>query len=107
MEETTKKNSQIARLLAALALIGTVLIVFVAISGVTGGDDGESGKKANPDRQQVSGKPKTDKKTYEVEEGDTLTTISRKTGIPVQTLERLNPDLDPPALQLGQEIKLR
>ena len=106
MEEKTK-NSQIARLLAALALIGTVLVVIVIVSGALGGDDDGSTKKANPDKQQVSGRPKTNKKKYEVEEGDTLTTISRKTGIPVDTLERLNPDLDPQALQLGQEIKLR
>ncbi len=105
--EETKKNSQIARLLAALALIGTVLILFAVVSGVTGDDDGASKKKANPEKQQVSGKPKTKKKKYEVEEGDTLTTIARKTGISVETLEELNPDLDPQALQLGQEIKLR
>jgi len=105
--EETKKNSPIARILAALALIGTVIILFAVVTGVTGDDDGGSTKKANPDKQRVSGKPKTKKKKYEVEEGDTLTTISRKTGIPVETLERLNPNLDPQALQLGQKIKLR
>lgn len=101
-----KKNSHIARLLAVLALVGTILIVFVAVSGVTGGDD-DSGKKANPAKQRNVNKPKTKAKTYEVEEGDTLTTISRKTGISVQRLQKLNPDVDPQALQLGQEIKLR
>lgn len=105
MEET--KNSQIARLLAVLALVGAVLVLIVAISGTTGGDDGGSDRKANPNRQQAQKKPQTRKKTYEVESGDTLTTISQKTGIPVERLERLNPDLDPQALQLGQEIKLR
>jgi LysM repeat protein len=107
MEEKTKKNSQIARLLAVLALIGTILIVIVAISGATGGDDGGSSKKANPGKQQTQNKPKTKKKKYEVEEGDTLTTISNKTGISVDRLEKLNPDLDPQALQVGQELKLR
>lgn len=105
--EETKKNSQIARLLAALALVGAVLIVFAVVSGVTGDDGGGDQKKANPEKQQVSGKPKTKKKKYEVEDGDTLTTIARKTGISVEALEKLNPDLDPQALQLGQEIKLR
>ncbi len=101
-----KKNSQIARLLAALALIGAVLLTVVVISGATGGDDG-SGEPNKPARQQQQAKPKTNAKSYEVEEGDTLITISRKTGIPVGKLERLNPDIDPQALQLGQEIKLR
>ena len=104
--EETKKNSQIARLLAVLALIGTVLIVIVAISGATGGDDDGTTNKANPGKQQRM-EPKTNAKTYEVEEGDNLITISRKTGIPVQRLEKLNSDLDPQALQVGQEIKLR
>lgn len=104
--EETKKNSQITRLLAVLALIGAVLVVIVAISGATGGDDDGTTNKANPGKQQRM-EPKTNAKTYEVEEGDNLITISRKTGIPVQRLEKLNPDLDPQALQLGQEIKLR
>ncbi|MBN8870453.1 MAG: LysM peptidoglycan-binding domain-containing protein [Solirubrobacterales bacterium] len=107
MEETKNKNSQIARILAVLALIGTILIVIVAISGATGGDDDGSGKKANPAKQQAQNKPKTKKKKYEVAEGDTLTTISNKTGISVERLEKLNPDLDPQALQVGQELKLR
>jgi len=102
-----KKNSQIARLLALLALIGTILIVIVAISSATGGDDGDSGKKDQPAKQKQASKPKTNKKTYEVEEGDTLTTIAKKTGIPVAKLKQLNPDLDPQTLQVGQEIKLR
>ncbi|HMY27294.1 MAG TPA: LysM domain-containing protein [Solirubrobacterales bacterium] len=105
--EEKKKNSYIARILAALALLGTILIIFVVISGVTGSDDDGTGKKANPARQQQKVKPKTKAKTYEVEEGDTLTTISRKTGIPVARLKQLNPDLDPQALQVGQELKLR
>ncbi len=105
--EETKKNSQIARLLAVLALIGAVLLVIVVISNVTADDEGGITKKANPNKQQVSGKPKTNKKVYEVEEGDNLIIIAQKTGIPVERLERLNPNLDPQALQLGQEIRLR
>jgi len=102
-----KKNSQIARVLAALALIGTVLIIVVVVSGAGGGDDDGTGKKANQTKQQKPVKPKTKAKKYEVEEGDTLTTIAQKTGIPVAKLKALNPDVDPQALQLGQELKLR
>ncbi|HMU28384.1 MAG TPA: LysM domain-containing protein [Solirubrobacterales bacterium] len=105
--EEKKKNSYIARILAALALLGTILIIFVAVSGVTGGDDDGNTKKANPAKQQKKVRPKTNAKTYEVEEGDTLTTIASKTGIPVARLKQLNPDLDPQALQVGQELKLR
>jgi len=103
MEE--KKNSILARLVAAAALIGAVVVIVVAIGSAGGGDDNSPAKESAP--HKVKTKPKTHKKKYEVEEGDTLTTISRKTGIPVSRLKALNPDLDPQVLQVGQELKLR
>ena len=84
----------------------TLALLLVAVAAC-GGDDGGTDKPNNQARQQQKQKPKTNAKTYEVEEGDTLITISQKTGIPVGKLERLNPDIDPQALQLGQEINLR
>lgn len=105
MEDTGKNTSQIARLLAVLGLCAAVVILIVAVTGATSGD-GDSGEKNNAAKRQPA-KPKTKKKVYEVEAGDTLTTISQKTGIPVGQIERLNPDLDPQALQLGQKLKLR
>lgn len=104
MEETKRKNSYLARLLAVLALIGAVILVIVVIGGASGGEE-EPKKKQNPTRQ--ANKPKTNKKVYEVEEGDNLTIISQKTGISVDRIESLNPDLDPQALQPGQKLKLR
>jgi hypothetical protein len=44
---------------------------------------------------------------YVVQSGDNLTTIAGKTGIPLATLEGLNPALDPNSLQTGQRIRLR
>ena len=44
---------------------------------------------------------------YIVKTGDTLGTISEKTGVPVERLQELNPQLDPQALVSGQRIKLR
>lgn len=105
--EETKKNSLIARLLAFLALGGTAVILIMVISGATGGGDKDPASKGKVQEHKVKAKPKTNAKTYEVESGDNLTTIAQKTGIPVDRLEKLNPDLDPQALQLGQEIKLR
>jgi LysM repeat protein len=46
-------------------------------------------------------------KTYTVRSGDTLSGIASKTGVPVATIERLNPGLNPNALQMGQVLKLR
>ncbi len=46
-------------------------------------------------------------KVYVVAPGDSLTSISRKTGIPVSTLESLNPHIDPNSLQTAQRLRLR
>ena len=99
-----KKNSLLARLLAAVALITAVVVIVVAIGAATSSDEEPNKGRENPSRQV--NKPKTKAKTYEVEEGDSLTAIAEKTGISVDRLEKLNPDLDPQALQPGQELKL-
>ena len=39
--------------------------------------------------------------------GDLLSEISDKTGVDIDTIIKLNPDVDPQALQAGQLIRLR
>ena len=39
--------------------------------------------------------------------GDTPSGIAEKTGVPLATLQRLNPRLDPQTLSPGQKIRLR
>jgi LysM repeat protein len=46
-------------------------------------------------------------KTYTVVSGDTLATIAIKTGTTVATLMRLNPGINPTALQVGQKIRVQ
>jgi LysM repeat protein len=46
-------------------------------------------------------------KFYTVKPGDSLTSIASTTGIPISTLESLNPRVDPNALQTGQRLRLR
>jgi LysM repeat protein len=46
-------------------------------------------------------------KVYVVQPGDSLTSIAKKTGIPVTTLESLNRNVDPNALQAAQRLRLR
>ena len=48
------------------------------------------------------------KRFYVIRPGDTLSTISVKTGVPVATLEALNHGVtsDPNALQTGQSLRL-
>ena len=52
-------------------------------------------------------KVKTNAPYYVVKRGDALTTISARTGIPVERLTQLNPSLDPLALVPGARVKLR
>jgi LysM repeat protein len=44
---------------------------------------------------------------YVVKAGDSLSVISAHTGVPVPTLESLNPNIDPNTLQTGQRLRLR
>jgi len=44
---------------------------------------------------------------YVVKAGDTLAGIAQTTGVPVEMLQELNPNLDPQALVSGQRIRLK
>lgn len=44
---------------------------------------------------------------YLVRAGDSFSTISARTGVPIGTLESLNPGVSPTTLQTGQRLRLR
>ena len=103
-----------ARLLAPLALAVCAFALFLVLtgSGVTGGDDEDDGgrprAKETTSQDTTDAKPKPRRKaSYTVEVGDNLGLIAEKTGVDVETIELLNPELDPQALAPGQKIKLR
>lgn len=108
------------RFLAPVALVvfGLTFLLIVASGGGGGGsgngsgsesqkqkDLGTSSKKKSKRRSSANGSLPT--RTYTVKSGDTLGSISAKTGIPVTKLQELNPQLDPQQLVSGQKIKLR
>jgi LysM repeat protein len=83
--------------------------VIVLIAATLGGDDGDgSGRGANPagQAQQGQGTGQTPK-SYEVQSGDTLTSIAHETGVPVAVIVKLNPGVDPQILVAGEKLKLR
>jgi len=47
------------------------------------------------------------KSVYVVQPGDLLTTIAESTGVSVDELLELNPDVDPQSLVAGQKLKLK
>src|SRR5437588_9524255 len=52
---------------------------------------------------RVTSKPRF----YVVKSGDSLSSISVKTGVSLGTIESLNPSVNPNALQTGQHLRLR
>jgi LysM repeat protein len=85
--------------------------VIVLITTTLGGD-GESsdGKGGGSDRAEKV-EPAKDKgpapKSYEVQSGDTLTSIAQETDVPVAIIVKLNPGVDPQILIAGEKLKLR
>jgi nucleoid-associated protein YgaU len=101
MEQSRSNISVGARVAALSALLLASLILIVAIFGVFDGGDGSPADEGTT--TSVADVPKN----YEVRSGDTLSAIAEKTGVPMSTIEELNPDIDPQALIEGQKLKLR
>lgn len=103
------------RLLAPAALaVFAVVLVIVVIGSISGGsDDSEPSGASRNARTQTTKSTKTttqkttDERVYVVKSGDNLATISDKTGVPIDQIEVLNPDIDPRALVAGQKIKIK
>ena len=122
MQERTRRSP--ARFLAPLAFVAFVFVLFVVITGsaVDDGGGNDSGR-ATETQEQRSGSGSDDeragtdttettprrqgRRTYVIKTGDTLGAISEQTGVPLEQLQELNPDLDPQAMVAGQRIKLR
>ena len=113
-----------ARVLAPLALVAFGLALIIVLSSGGGGDEEKSQSSASAqeerDLELAREKRRREKSTergegqgrlpqdvYVVKSGDTLGSIAEKTGVPVEKLQELNPELDPQALVSGQKIKLR
>jgi len=86
--------------------------VIVLITATLGGEDSDSGS-GNGSSSGRAGQVKTEEddrpvpKSYEVQSGDTLTSIARETGVPVAVIVKLNPGVDPQILIAGEKLKLR
>jgi teichoic acid transport system ATP-binding protein len=101
-----------ARLLAptALALFALAVAVVIMTSNASdeaGGRDAASERTSAREPATNRRGPRRERATYTVKIGDTLGAIAEQTGVSVERLQELNPDLDPQALVSGQRIKLR
>jgi LysM repeat protein len=52
-------------------------------------------------------RPASARRFWTVQAGDTFGVISSKTGVPVATIEQLNPNVKSTSLFIGQKIRLR
>jgi LysM repeat protein len=109
------------RFLAPIALVvfGLALLVVLSSSNSGDSDSTPSASERQKDRDLGASTKKKKRKaktaangslptrSYTVQRGDTLGSISEKTGIPVTQLQELNPQIDPQQLTTGQKIKLR
>ena len=119
MDQRTWKSP--ARFLAPLALI-IVIVAFLAIVTSSGGGASSTSSDTSATTTSTATKSKTSstttttaakkkpasgKRFYTVQVGDTLGAIATKTGIPLETIQSLNPDVDPHAMTTGQKIRLK
>jgi spore germination protein YaaH len=94
-----------ARYLAPIALAaviaGTYFVVHAGLSKK------HTTTHSQPSRRRQGRGKYARARFYVVQPGDSLTSIARKTGIPLTTLEALNPRIDPNSLQTSQRLRLR
>jgi LysM repeat protein len=101
-----KRSSATARVVAATALAVGAIVVIVAVgSALSGG--GSSARHGHGPKVHKTAERKRVPATYEVQSGDTLVSIAHSTGVPVRTIEALNPQVDPQILIAGETLKLR
>jgi LysM repeat protein len=98
-----------ARYLAPIALIATITATYLVVHASLGSKHSTTTTTKHQvvlPTQTARAKASQQPSTYTVKSGDSLSSISVKTGIPVATLEALNPGIDPNALQTGQKLTL-
>jgi LysM repeat protein len=100
-----------ARFLAPIALVAFAVALYSVVNDSrepTGGNSGSSSATATPTAKSKSSSKKTSskkRKSYTVKPGDTLSAIAEKTGVSLETLNDLNPDVN--TLSPGQKLRLR
>ena len=101
-------DRNLARAAAPLALLAA-LIAVVAVIAVSGAGSSSSSDTPPPTRTAAT-RPvrhvRATPKAYVVKAGDTLSVIADKTGVSLDEILQLNPQVDPNALQTGQRLKL-
>jgi LysM repeat protein len=103
-----------ARFLAPLALVAFCFALFMIVTS----NSNDERETTAPNRATETSPAETpsgdgqrrkrrEPRRYTVQPGDTPSSIAEETGVPLDDILRLNPDLDPQTLSPGQRIKIR
>lgn len=84
-----------------------VVVIATALGGSDSGDGTGGGSGHHSGHVKQGQSQAHTAKTYEVQSGDTLTSIAHETGVPVAIIIKLNPGVDPQILVSGEKLKLR
>ena len=100
-----------ARWLAPVALVTCAVAVYAVVDNTlrddSSGNGNQSTQRSTPTTTTTRRSPGAKhRRSYTVKSGDTLSAISVKTGVPLDTIERLNPKLDADTLHAGQKVRL-
>jgi hypothetical protein len=94
----------------ALAVVAVLAVISTTLGNDQDGGDVERGGTQTAEqrpRQNARQRRRQQRPFYTVRLNDTLGAISEKTGVPVERLQELNPELDPQNLIVGQRVRLR
>ncbi len=100
---------------AAFLLAATIAVVLIR-AGVEAGHPGRTASVGSPAPRKhlvattpvtTTTKRSSGKRFWIVRAGDTFAVISSKTGVPVATIVRLNPNVHSTSLFIGERVRLR
>ncbi len=100
-----KRATASARVLASTALVAAFLVLVVIVSASMDGDSDPKRPAGEVTTKRAGGGKVA--AAYVVQNGDTLTSIARKTGVSVARIQELNPGVDPQILISGEKLQLR
>jgi LysM repeat protein len=108
-----RRRRSLGRWLAPVALITCAVAVYAVVDNTLLKDDAatkgnDSSQQSTPTKSTSGKAAKTRKRrrAYVVKSGDTLSAISIKTGVPLATIQKLNPKLEADTLHAGQRVRL-
>ena len=93
-----------ARWIAPLALVAAVIAIIVVVNGAKSSDSSKS--DSGSARTTTTAHHKRKHLVYVVKPGDILSGVAQKTGVSVERLQELNPNVDANSLHPGQKLKL-